>query len=73
MRAFDGLKDDLRGMAAIMAKDLRAYYFKPPNISWGILLPFAFVLGLLRLVTRSIWPGAVAHAAGNVGYAFSLA
>ena len=44
MRAFDGLKDDLRGMAAIMAKDLRAYYFKPPNISWGILLPFAFVL-----------------------------
>jgi ABC-2 type transport system permease protein len=25
-------------------KDLRAYYFKPPNISWGILLPFAFVL-----------------------------
>jgi ABC-2 type transport system permease protein len=25
-------------------KDLRAYYFKPPNISWGILFPFAFVL-----------------------------
>jgi len=25
-------------------KDLRAYYFKPPNISWGIILPFAFVL-----------------------------
>jgi ABC-2 type transport system permease protein len=23
---------------------LRAYYFKPPNISWGILFPFAFVL-----------------------------
>ena len=25
-------------------KDLQAYYFKPPNISWGILFPFAFVL-----------------------------
>ncbi|HIC87985.1 MAG TPA: ABC transporter permease, partial [Anaerolineae bacterium] len=28
----------------IALKDLRAYYFKPPNISWGILFPFAFVL-----------------------------
>lgn len=44
MSGWDGLKDDLRGMAAIMVKDLRAYYLKPPNISWGILLPFAFVL-----------------------------
>ncbi len=38
------LRDDLRGMFYIMLKDLRAYYFKPPNISWGILFPFAFVL-----------------------------
>jgi ABC-2 type transport system permease protein len=38
------LADDLRGMYYIALKDLRAYYFKPPNISWGILLPFAFVL-----------------------------
>jgi ABC-2 type transport system permease protein len=38
------LNDDLRGIWAIMLKDLRAYYFKPPNISWGILFPFAFVL-----------------------------
>jgi ABC-2 type transport system permease protein len=36
--------DDLRGIWAIMLKDLRAYYLKPPNISWGILFPFAFVL-----------------------------
>jgi ABC-2 type transport system permease protein len=36
--------DDLRGMWYIMWKDLRAYYFKPPNISWGILFPLAFVL-----------------------------
>jgi ABC-2 type transport system permease protein len=38
------LADDLRGIYYIALKDLRAYYFKPPNISWGILLPFAFVL-----------------------------
>jgi ABC-2 type transport system permease protein len=30
-----------------MLKDLRAYYFKPPNISWGILFPFAFVLAFV--------------------------
>ena len=38
------LMDDLRCIAAIVAKDLRAYYFKPPNISWGLLFPFAFLL-----------------------------
>jgi ABC-2 type transport system permease protein len=31
-------------MWAITLKDLRAYYFKPPNVSWGILFPFAFAL-----------------------------
>ena len=38
------LADNLRGLLYIAWKDLRAYYFKPPNISWGILFPFAFVL-----------------------------
>ena len=38
------LADDLRGLFYVALKDLRAYYFKPPNISWGILFPFAFVL-----------------------------
>jgi len=41
------LTDDLRGIWAILLKDLRAYYFKPPNISWGILFPFAFVLAFV--------------------------
>lgn len=36
--------DDLRGIFYISLKDLRAYYFKAPNISWGILFPFAFIL-----------------------------
>ncbi len=38
------LIDDLRGAFYVVLKDLRAYYFKPPNISWGILFPFAFLL-----------------------------
>ena len=38
------LADDLRGMYYIALKDLKAYYFKAPNISWGILFPFAFIL-----------------------------
>jgi ABC-2 type transport system permease protein len=41
------LSDDLRGVWAITLKDLRAYYFKPPNISWGILFPFSFVLAFV--------------------------
>ena len=41
------LADDLRGMWYLMLKDLRAYYLKPPNISWGILFPFAFVLAFV--------------------------
>ena len=38
------LADDLRCTFYIALKDLKAYYFKPPNISWGILFPFAFIL-----------------------------
>ncbi len=26
----------------ILRKDMRAYYLKPPNISWGLLFPFAW-------------------------------
>jgi ABC-2 type transport system permease protein len=26
----------------ILAKDMRSYYLKPPNISWGIIFPFAW-------------------------------
>jgi ABC-2 type transport system permease protein len=34
----------LRAAAYIALKDMKTYYFKPPNISWGILFPFVFVL-----------------------------
>jgi ABC-2 type transport system permease protein len=57
------LQDDLRCLWYIALKDLRAYYFKPPNISWGILFPFAFVLAFaIRTPTdlRSLIPGLLA-------------
>jgi len=57
------LRDDLRGMFYIALKDLKAYYFKPPNISWGILFPFAFVLAFaIRNPgdVRSLVPGLLA-------------
>jgi ABC-2 type transport system permease protein len=38
------MKDALRASFFIALKDVKTYYFKPPNISWGILFPFVFVL-----------------------------
>jgi ABC-2 type transport system permease protein len=26
---------------SILAKDMRTYYLKPPNVSWGLIFPFA--------------------------------
>ena len=57
------LVDDLRGMYYIALKDLRAYYLKPPNVSWGILFPFAFVLAFIIRNPgdfRSLIPGLIA-------------
>jgi ABC-2 type transport system permease protein len=39
-------RDNLRGIFYIALKDMRAYYLKPPNISWGILFPGALILAL---------------------------
>ncbi len=58
--------EELEGVVAIIEKDLKAYYFKPPNISWGILFPVVLALafslrnpdGLTELA-----PGLVAMAA----------
>jgi len=60
------LVDELRGIYYILLKDLKAYYFKPPNISWGILFPLFLALafslrnpnGLAELA-----PGLIAMAA----------
>jgi len=50
---------------AIVAKDIKTYYLKPPNISWGLIFPFAWMLMFyLRSRTpldiRALLPGVVA-------------
>ncbi len=50
---------------AIVAKDMKTYYLKPPNISWGLIFPFAWMLMFyLRSRTpldiRALLPGVIA-------------
>jgi ABC-2 type transport system permease protein len=35
---------ELKRAYYIARKDLKAYYFKPPLVSWGLMLPFVFIL-----------------------------
>jgi ABC-2 type transport system permease protein len=60
------LTGELRGIYYILLKDLKAYYFKPPNISWGILFPSVLTLAFsLRSPNglRELAPGLIAMAA----------
>ena len=60
------LKNELSGICFILWKDLRAYYLKPPNISWGILFPLVLTLAfILRDPSglRDLAPGLIAMAA----------
>ena len=60
------VRDDLRGIFYIALKDMRAYYLKPPNISWGILFPGALILAFAIRTPgelRALAPGLVAMAA----------
>ncbi|MDY0171224.1 MAG: ABC transporter permease [Thermoguttaceae bacterium] len=50
----------------IMSKDMRAYYLKPPNISWGLIFPLAWT-GMFFIRSgagtdsiRSLLPGVMA-------------
>jgi ABC-2 type transport system permease protein len=49
----------------ILVKDMKNYYLKPPNISWGIIFPFAWML-MMFVRSKStfdiseIFPGIVA-------------
>jgi ABC-2 type transport system permease protein len=50
---------------SILRKDMTTYYLKPPNISWGIIFPFAWMLMFyLRTRTplgiRELLPGVMA-------------
>jgi ABC-2 type transport system permease protein len=60
------LKDEFSGIYYILWKDLRAYYFKPPNISWGILFPLVLTLAFTLIDPtglRDLAPGLIAMAA----------
>ena len=37
-------RDDLRGIFYIALKDMRTYYLKPPSVSWGLVVPTAWIL-----------------------------
>jgi len=58
--------EELEGIMAILEKDLRAYYFKPPNISWGILFPVVLALSFTLRNPEGLTdlaPGLIAMAA----------
>jgi ABC-2 type transport system permease protein len=60
------ITEELEGMWYILLKDLKAYYFKPPNISWGILFPLVLALSFtLRNPAglADLAPGLIAMAA----------
>jgi ABC-2 type transport system permease protein len=60
------IQDELEGIWHILLKDLKVYYFKPPNISWGILFPLVLALAFtLRNPAglAELSPGLVAMAA----------
>ncbi len=58
-------REDLAKVPYIVKKDIKTYYLKPPNISWGILFPAALVLAFsIRnpLDIREMVPGLVGMA-----------
>ena len=38
----------------ILTKDMKTYYLKPPNISWGIIFPFAWTLMFFLRSARGV-------------------
>lgn len=51
----------------ILYKDMKAYYFKPPNISWGLLFPISWTLMFLlrtdtAVVIKDLLPGLISLA-----------
>lgn len=56
---------DRQAFTSILAKDMRAYYLKPPNISWGIIFPVAWTLMFFArsaspVDIREVLPGVMA-------------
>lgn len=51
--------------SSILMKDMRSYYLKPPNISWGLIFPIAWTLMFflrspVQLEVRDLLPGVMA-------------
>ena len=49
---------------SILMKDIKTYYLKPPNISWGLIFPFAWTLMFFlrsqsAMDIRDILPGII--------------
>jgi len=40
-------KEEVKGSLYIALKDLKMYYFKPPNLSWGIMFPIVMALAFI--------------------------
>jgi ABC-2 type transport system permease protein len=40
-------KEEAKGSLYIALKDLKMYYFKPPNLSWGIMFPIVMALAFI--------------------------
>jgi len=60
------IREELEGVSCIILKDLKAYYLKPPNVSWGLLFPLVLALAFtLRKPSglSDLAPGLVATAA----------
>ncbi|MDD3748756.1 MAG: ABC transporter permease [Candidatus Bipolaricaulis anaerobius] len=59
-------RDDLRGIWAIVQKDMRTYYLKPPAVSWGIVFPITWILAFYLRSPRGfaeLVPGLIAMTA----------
>lgn len=51
--------------SSILMKDMRSYYLKPPNISWGLVFPIAWTLMFflrspVQVEVRDLLPGVMA-------------
>lgn len=60
------IREELEGMWHIISKDLKAYYLKPPNVSWGILFPLVLALAFTLRDSTNLYtlsPGLIAMAA----------
>src|SRR4030042_1680656 len=40
-------KEEVKGLLYIALKDLKMYYLKPPNLSWGIMFPIVMALAFI--------------------------